>query len=213
MCRTGIRTFSGKIRYGECGCSHGSKTWHSTNKYRKEIWRCNNKYNSNKKCLAPPLTDDKGRLPVGSEQSPRDKGQHHRQRHGNEGSSLFNTDELEARRDKLMEEAQVVADAAQQNIAENARIALDQTVSQKRYDDLTTRYDKPKQEINPLSEKVHDTPSRKGSVEDFLRTFEKTPDRLPEFTLDVFTGLVDHLTVYTTYEIRATFRSRQEVKA
>lgn len=112
-----------------------------------------------------------------------------------------------------MEETHVVADAAQQNIAENARIALDQTVSQKRYDDLATRYDKLKQEINSLSEKAHDTPSRKGSVEDFLRTFKKTPDRLPEFTLDVFTGLVDHLTVYTTYEIRATFRSRQEVKA
>lgn len=126
---------------------------------------------------------------------------------------LFNTGELEAQREKLMEEAQVVADAVQQNIAENALTALEQTAYQKRYDELATRYDKLKQGIDSLSEKIHDTQSRKGSVEDFLRAFEKTPDSLPEFSLDAFTGLVDHLTVYAKDDIRVTFRNGQEVNA
>ena len=39
------------------------------------------------------------------------------------------------------------------------------------------------------------------------------PDSLPEFSLDAFTSLVDHLTVYAKEDIRVTFRNGQEVKA
>ena len=52
---------------------------------------------------------------------------------------LFDTSEKEAERDKLLEEAQVVSDAVQQNIYENAHVALDQKTYQKKYDDLTAR--------------------------------------------------------------------------
>ena len=212
--RTGVRTFSGKIRCGECGCFYGSKTWHSTDKYRKEIWRCNHKYDGDKKCSTPALTDDEIKAAFLSAANKLLATKAEVIANGREMQELlFNTGELEAQRDKLMEEAQVVADAVQQNIAENARTALDQTAYQKRYDELATRYDKLKQEIDSLSEKIHDTQSRKGSVEDFLRAFEKTPDSLPEFSLDAFTGLVDHLTVYAKDDIRVTFRNGQEVNA
>ncbi len=212
--RTGIRTFSGKIRCGECGCFYGSKTWHSTDKYRKEIWRCNHKYDGDKKCSTPALTDDEIKVASLSAANRLLATKVEVIANGREMQELlFNTGELKAKRDKLMEEAQVVADAVQQNIAENARTALDQTAYQKRYDELAARYDKLKQEIDALSEKIHDTQSRKGSVEDFLRAFEKTPDSLPEFSLDAFTGLVDHLMVYAKDDIRVTFRNGQEIQA
>ncbi len=41
---SGISIFSSKIICGECGCCYGSKVWHSTDKYRKTVWRCNRKY-------------------------------------------------------------------------------------------------------------------------------------------------------------------------
>ena len=187
--RTGVRTFSVKIRCGECGCFYGSKTWHSTDKYRKEIWRCKHKYDGDKKCSTPALTDD-------------------------EIKAAF----LSAANKLLATKAEVIANGREMqeilfNTGENARTALEQTAYQKRYDELATRYDKLKQEIDSLSEKIHDTQSRKGSVEDFLRAFEKTPDSLPEFSLDAFTGLVDHLTVYAKDDIRVTSRNGQEVNA
>ena len=110
-------------------------------------------------------------------------------------------------------EAQVVADAVQQNIAENARTALNQTDYQKRYEDLAARYNNLKKEIAELSDKIQETQSRKAGVEDFLKAFEKTPDTLTEFSLDAFNGLVDHLTVYAKDDIRVTFRNGQEIKA
>ena len=39
-----VSIFSSKIICGECGGYFGSKVWHSTDKYRKVIWRCNRKY-------------------------------------------------------------------------------------------------------------------------------------------------------------------------
>ena len=41
---SGATIFSTKIRCGECGGWFGSKVWHSTDPYRKVIWRCNTKY-------------------------------------------------------------------------------------------------------------------------------------------------------------------------
>ena len=112
-----------------------------------------------------------------------------------------------------MDEAQVVADAVQQNIAENARTALDQSAYQKRYDDLANRYDKLKTRIDELTTKIEETQSRKAGYEDFLKAFQNTPDSLTEFSLDAFNGLVDHLTVYSKDDIRFTFRNGQEIKA
>ena len=133
------------------------------------------KYDGDKKCSTPALTDDAIKDAFLSAANKLLATKAEVIANGREMQKLlFNTDELEAQRDKLMEEAQVVADAVQQNIAENARTALDQTAYQKCYDELAARYDKLKQEIDSLSKKIHDAKSRKGSVEDFLRAFEKT---------------------------------------
>lgn len=112
-----------------------------------------------------------------------------------------------------MEETQVIADAVQQIIAENAHAALDQTVYQKCYDDLTARYDGLIKQINELNEKIQNTQSQKASYEDFLHTFENTPDSHTGFSLDAWSGLVDHMTVYTLDDIRVIFRNGQEIKA
>ena len=41
---SGVSIFSNKIKCGCCGGWYGSKVWHSTDKYRKVIYRCNRKY-------------------------------------------------------------------------------------------------------------------------------------------------------------------------
>ncbi|MGI6754839.1 MAG: hypothetical protein ACOX4F_02340 [Atopobiaceae bacterium] len=120
---------------------------------------------------------------------------------------------MEAERDTLLDEARTVAGAVQQNIAENAHAALDQTTCQKRYDDLTDRYHQLKKRIDQLNEQIQETQSRKARTEDFLKAFERTPDTLTKFTPDAFTSPVDHLTVYSKNDIRVTFHNGQEIKA
>ncbi|HQH66701.1 MAG: recombinase family protein, partial [Bacteroidales bacterium] len=45
---SGVSIFSNKIRCADCGGWYGAKTWHSTDRYRKVIYRCNRKYNGEK---------------------------------------------------------------------------------------------------------------------------------------------------------------------
>ena len=54
--------FSGLIRCGiicgDCGAFFGSKVWNSTSKYRRVIWRCNNKFKGEHKCETPHLYEE-----------------------------------------------------------------------------------------------------------------------------------------------------------
>ena len=214
MYHSGVHVFSSKIRCGQCGSFYGSKVWQSNSKYRKTIWRCNHKYDGGTKCTTPAIDDSEVKTAFLSAVNKLLETKAEVIANGKEMLPLlFKTDELEAERDRLMDKAQVVADAVQQNIAENARTALDQSAYQKRYDDLADRYDKLKARIDELSEKIEETQSRKAGYEDFLKAFENTPDSLTEFSLDAFNGLVDHLTVYAKDDIRFTFRNGQEIRA
>ena len=47
--------FSSMIFCGDCGSVYGSKVWHSTDKYRRIIWQCNDKFKGNHHCTTPHL--------------------------------------------------------------------------------------------------------------------------------------------------------------
>lgn len=126
---------------------------------------------------------------------------------------LFDTAEAEVERDRLLEEAQVVSDAVQQNIYENAHVALDQKAYQKKYDDLTARYETLKARLDELNEQISQTQAQKASIEDFLTAFEKMPEQLIAFSLDAFNALTDYLTVNGEGDIDVTFRNGQTIKA
>jgi DNA invertase Pin-like site-specific DNA recombinase len=52
----GVREFSSIIICGDCGGTYGSKVWHSNDKYRKVVYRCNAKY-KDKKCSTPAIDE------------------------------------------------------------------------------------------------------------------------------------------------------------
>lgn len=41
---SGINVFSNKIICADCGSSFGRKVWHSNDKYRRVVYRCNKKF-------------------------------------------------------------------------------------------------------------------------------------------------------------------------
>ena len=49
---------STKLVCGDCGGFYGAKVWGSNTKYRKVIWRCNNKYKRDEKCSTPHVTEE-----------------------------------------------------------------------------------------------------------------------------------------------------------
>ena len=55
---SGNSIFSSRLVCGDCGGYFGSKVWHSTDKYRRTIWRCNSKFIGEEKCQTPHLTEE-----------------------------------------------------------------------------------------------------------------------------------------------------------
>ena len=62
---SGISVFSSKLICADCGGYYGQKVWHSTDKYRRLIWRCNAKFNGEKQMRhpAPDGRSDPGVVP------------------------------------------------------------------------------------------------------------------------------------------------------
>ncbi len=52
------RVFTGKVYCTHCGSAYGSKTWHSTDKYRAIIWQCNEKFTVPHPKKMPVLRDN-----------------------------------------------------------------------------------------------------------------------------------------------------------
>jgi site-specific DNA recombinase len=49
---------SARIVCGDCGGYYGAKVWCSTSKYRRVIWRCNEKYKREEPCSTPHVTEE-----------------------------------------------------------------------------------------------------------------------------------------------------------
>ena len=141
---SGATIFSGKIRCGCYGGWYGSKVWHSTDRYRRVIYRCNRKYNGDK-CQTPHVTEDKVKAAFVSayNQLVTEK----KEIIANAEiirRTLCVTDALQEEKSKLEDEMAVLVEMTQNIVAENARIAQDQDEYQKRYDGLVRRYDEAK---------------------------------------------------------------------
>lgn len=52
------RAFTGMVYCTHCGAAYGSKTWHSTDKYRAIIWQCNQKFTVPHPKKMPVLRDN-----------------------------------------------------------------------------------------------------------------------------------------------------------
>ena len=132
--------FSSRIKCGDCGSWYGSKVWHSNDKYRKVVWQCNHKFDGGEKCTTPHLDEAAVKaLFLKAANAAFDERDGIREDYEAVKERLYDTSGLEAERIQLQEEMNIVAEMIQQCVNENARIALDQTEYQKKYDGLADR--------------------------------------------------------------------------
>ena len=210
---SGVDIFASRIVCGECGAYYGSKTWHSNQvKYRRVIYRCNQKYGGEKHCSTPHITEEqltqgfvaalnkliskRDDIIAGVMES---------------AEILYDTSVLEAEKKRLWDEMCVLAEMVQAAISENAHVALDQTEYQKRYDDLATRYDGVKAEHDRVAGQIANMISTKTTAQQFISTLRGLPQKVTVFNPETWGKLLDHATVYVDDSIRFTFRNGIEI--
>jgi site-specific DNA recombinase len=207
-----ISPFSSKIKCGECGSWYGSKVWHSNDKYRKVIWQCNHKFDGERKCWTPNITEEEIKtlfikavnILLGQKDSLIQDFESIKE-------TVFDTTSLMVDRKSLQTEMNSVAELIEQTISENARIAQNQEEYQKRYDSLARRFDRTKERLEKVEQSIADKQAHKEMVEQFITELSKH-DAVTEFSEDLWYSLIDFVTVHTKDDIRVTFKNGTEIR-
>ena len=139
---SGKSVLSTKLVCADCGGYYGQKVWHSTDRYRKVIWQCNNKFESEKKCGTPALDADTiqamfikayNRLMQNQKKVIEDCELMRR--------SLTDFDAIDAEIARQLEETEVVAELVKAAVKENASTAQSQEEYSRKYNSLSKRYE------------------------------------------------------------------------
>jgi len=208
---SGVSIFSSKIKCGECGGSFGAKVWHSTDKYRRVIYRCNKKYDGHK-CQTPHVTDGEVKTAfvtafnklVTEREEIAANARLVRQ-------TLCDTSELEQEKASLGQELAVLVEMTQNCITENARIAQDQGEYQKRYNGLVERYEKAKARFDEVTEAIAQRSAKSERLAGFIRTLEAQREPVAEFDERLGGAMVDYVTVGVDGGMTVVFRDGTDI--
>lgn len=208
-----VHLFSVRIKCGQCGNWYGSKVWHSTDKYRHTIWRCNHKFKNDEICTTPHLTDEEIQdLYISALRKLLADKEEIIAAFEDAKDVVFDLGRLTTEQDNLQNELLVVSELVHQCINENTHIALDQAEYQKRYDGLTERFDKAKARLEAVTSEISGKQARQATIEAFLDELKRL-DGVTEFQSALWYSLSDFMTVYNKDDVRVTFKDGTEIQA
>lgn len=211
---SGTGIFASRIVCGQCGSFYGSKVWHSTSKYRRTIYQCNNKFKRKEKCKTPHLDEksikslfvaavnkllvDKNKILANFETVKQE---------------LFNTATLDIEYAELQSELTVVAEMIQQCVNQNANIAQSQDDYRLQYEGLVSRFETAKNRFEEVGILRTETKARRDVLDAFIDRLKKQEGLISEFDEQLWYSLVDYATIYSEDDVRFTFKDGTVIKA
>ena len=211
--QSGVGCFSGKIICGECGGFYGSKVWHSTSKYRRTVWQCNNKFKNETHCKTPHLSEEVlQRIFVEAFNRVIEV----RDRIIGDFDAIIEvlTDisSLDKESTKLRDECAVVMELIRKCVEENAHSAMDQSEYQERYNELVDRYETAKRRLDAIADEKQARAAKRESISRFLTDLKRLDGLLAEFDEELWYATVDTMTVRLEREAIVTFKNGTEIK-
>ena len=210
----GLNIFSNKIKCADCGGWYGSKIWHSTDKYRKIAYRCNDKYSRKEKCKTVFVTEDDVKAAFVSAFNQLMAGQ--KEILANAElicKTACATEALQEEKFRLASEMSVLSRMKQKLVEANARVAQDQDEYDKQYNEMVRRHDALMEQYNKIVGAIADKGKRKACLATFISELKKQDGVISEFDEDLWCSLVDYVTIGRKKEIKVTFRDGTEIIA
>lgn len=188
---------SGKLICGECGSVYVPKTWHSTDKYRRVMWRCMKKYNGKHKCPCKPISEaviKESFIKVfNAIIDCKDEiiAEHRKM-------ALFLTDcsALENKVLTMKDDMEATSLLAQKLISENSKTALDQEKYQKRYNALSVKYERLEKELADTEATIAAKKEQAQKLTAFLDKLEKQESLVPEFDEELWDATMESVTIH-----------------
>lgn len=203
---SGKSCFASRVVCGDCGAFYGSKVWHSTDAYRRVVWRCNGKYIGEKKCTTPYVTQDELEKAFVSVMQRVLREKEAITAACRETLEGINTAELDAKVAQLENEANSVAERLRGLVEDNARICKNQMEYQREYDALVAEYDRVNSQIQAMENQNRNRERAKRKLEIFLGYLEKA-EVCEAFEPYTFATLVEKVVVGRDGRLEFYFRS------
>ena len=97
-------------------------------------------------------------------------------------------------------------------IAENSRTALDQNEYERRFSDLTERYNTIKADYDKISEQIESKKAQRKLFKGFIRALEKQGALVEEFDEGLWSSLVQEVVVKSKDDILFIFKNGFKIK-
>lgn len=211
---TCANTFSSKLVCGDCGGFYGQKVWHSTSKYRKLVYRCNDKFKKNHiKCETPTLTED---VIVKRFLEAYSKFMEDRNQVVNDCKEMIilldNTEDSERDKEELLKQASDIITLVENLIKKNATVPMHQDKFQSTYDEYDKDHSKIINKIGKLEDEIIKRKAQAKQLKVFINDLSNRPDALEEWDENVWNYLIEKATVNKDDSITFLFRNSKEIK-
>ena len=192
-----LNVFSSKIYCGECGSYYGSKVWHSTDKYRRVVWRCNGKYERQTRCSTPHLTNDEiKRLFLSAISKLHEERETLLEDCRYMRGILADTTELEAERARLMEELTAVGLLTEKLFEENAAGNMTTEEFDRRHASYAERYNDLQEKLSAIADSVERKQRQIKVLDRFIKDLRGMKALPIDFSDRLWNALVEKLTIY-----------------
>lgn len=210
---SGVNIFSNKIKCGCCGGWYGSKVWHSKDKYRKVIYRCNRKYGQDTPpCSTPHLTEEQIKeMFLKALNTLVDAKAETIENLQGLIDTVCRTDALVTEQEILEQELGIIAENLTNLIRENARVAQDQDEYAKKEEKLRTIYGEKHNRFQELEALIQEKNDTKEILTNCINSLYDLKGEQTEFREELWGGLVDHIRVDSEKSSTVVFRGGIEV--
>ena len=203
---SGVGILASKLICGECGSSYRPKVWHSTDKYRRTIYQCGHKYRSTCRFSTPNLTAEMIKAAFVRAFNEMISNKNEIISNLRKSISIISdTSELEAQMSAAKDEMAFHADIIESLIAENARIAQEQTEYNKKYQLAMERYEAARSKYEAFAAQVAEEHRKQRAVETFIKNVRDL-GVITEFDEDLWGLLVDRVVVNGKDDIQVEFK-------
>ena len=210
---SGVSIFANKIKCGCCGGWYGAKVWHSTDKYRRVIYRCNKKYaHKGKPCSTRHLTEEEiKQIFVKALNALVEVKENVIAELRSLIDSVCQTEELIEERGRVEQELRVLAERLETLIRENARVAQDQTAYLKQENEIRRFYVEKQKYMDKLDEQISERESKRKTLEGMIQVACGINEAQGEFDEQLWGGLLDHIVVKGDGAVVVVFKGGIEI--
>lgn len=186
--------FSSKIACGECGGFFGPKTWHSNSKYKRTIWRCNNKYKNKEPCKTPHLYEEEIKKAFIDSVNKLVINKGHIIEDLKLLEETFDTSSLNKELQISVDKMNYTKENIEKLIEENSKSSQDQIEYAKKYEKLVNKFNAEKEKYEDLCAQIQDKESKKLKYDFFIEKLD-TLNPLDEFDPILWNLMLDKMIV------------------